>query len=68
MVRLNDIRAERVRAGLTQRQIADALHCSENAYRAKEKGRAPFDVLEADLFCKACGITDPARKCHIFLA
>ncbi len=68
MVRLDEVRAERVRAGLTQEQVAVALGCSSNTYRKKEKGKTPFDVIEVERFCKICGIEDMARKSYIFLA
>lgn len=68
MVRVDEVKAARVKAGLTQQDIAEAIGCSANTYRSKEKGVTPFDVLEVEKFCAACGITDPIEKSFIFLA
>ena len=68
MVNYDEMRAARVKARLTQKQMAEFIGVSENTYNSKESGKSPIDVSEAVLFCSAVGITDPAEKALIFLA
>ena len=50
---LDNVRAERVRAGLTQEQIAEKLGISATSYSYKESGRRQFKVQE---FISICNI------------
>jgi len=42
----SSIKAERVRRGLTQVQVAEKLHMSKNAYSLKENGIRKFNLNE----------------------
>lgn len=43
---LNNIRAERVRHGLTQIEMAEKMEMSLTAYSGREQGKYPFTVEE----------------------
>lgn len=47
---MNKILGYRKMAGLTQKAMAAVLNISEGQYRAKEKGRYPFNVDEIKKF------------------
>ncbi len=53
-----NIRAERVRCGLTQRDMAQKLGLSATGYNHKETGKRQFTLDEFILICKILG-TDP---------
>lgn len=61
------IKAERVRAGFSQEEMARELNCSTNTYNLKENGKASFTLPEVLAFCKAVGLSDPLKKASIFL-
>ena len=68
MVRVNELRAARVRAGKTQKDAAYVCGCSVNTYGNKESGRTAFTVDEVVLLCDFLGINDPEQRAYIFLA
>ncbi|MDD2620801.1 MAG: helix-turn-helix transcriptional regulator [Syntrophomonadaceae bacterium] len=53
-----NIRAERVRCGLTQRDMALKLGLSATGYNHKENGKRQFTLGEFVLICKILG-TEP---------
>lgn len=68
MVRTNELVAERVRAGFTQKDAAKICGCSTNTYALKETGKASFDIDEVIPLCEAFGIESLERRAYIFLA
>ena len=68
MVRCNELIAERVRAGVSRKDAAEACDCSVNTYGRKETGKASFTIDEVVKLCDLLGIVDPERKAYIFLA
>lgn len=50
-----NIRAERVRCGLTQLQMARKLGLSATGYNHKENGKRQFTLEEFILICKVLG-------------
>lgn len=68
MIKTNELVAERARAGLTQRDAADACGCSVNTYGRKESGKALFTLDEVIKLCEALHIDDPGRRAYIFLS
>ena len=55
---LDNIKAERVRAGLTQEELAKKVGISVTSYNLKETGTRQFSVDELMLIANALG-TDP---------
>ncbi len=53
-----NIRAERVRCGFTQRELALKLGLSPTGYNQKENGKRQFTLEEFILICKILG-ADP---------
>lgn len=49
---INNIRAERVRAGKSQREMAKSLGMSTNCYNFKETGKRQFTLPEFILICE----------------
>ena len=47
-----NIKAERVRKSLTQKDMAKKLGISETSYSLKESGRRSFDINEFRIICK----------------
>lgn len=68
MVKLNEVKAERIKVGLTQAEMAERIGCTATSYGSKERGQAAFSVAEIERFCDVCGISDPLRKADIFLS
>lgn len=67
MVLLNEIKAERIKAGLTQRQIAEKMFISPGSYNHKEQGNRPFSFEDVDAFGQALGLSKE-RLVEIFFA
>jgi transcriptional regulator with XRE-family HTH domain len=53
-----NIRAERVRCGYTQREMAQKLGLSVTGYNHKENGKRQFSLEEFVLICRILGV-DP---------
>ena len=52
---INNIRAERVRKGLTQKEMAKKLGLSVTSYNQKESGKVQFNL---DEFIQICYVLD----------
>jgi DNA-binding XRE family transcriptional regulator len=52
---INNIRAERVRKGLTQKEMAKRLGLSVTSYNQKESGKVQFNLEE---FIQICHVLD----------
>lgn len=68
MIRTKDLIAERIRAGLTQRDAAKICECSVNTYGKKENGKASFTLDEVVKLCNALHIDDREKRAYIFLS
>lgn len=55
---LDNIKAERVRAGLTQEELAKKVGISVTSYNLKETGTRQFSVVELIIIATVLG-TDP---------
>lgn len=55
---LDNIKAERVRAGLTQEELAKKMGIGVTSYNLKENGTRQFSVVELMLIANALG-TNP---------
>lgn len=67
MTKSNEMKAFRIRAGLTQAEMAKRMGCNINTYCNKENGKTPITTAEASEFCKAAGIDNPEIMAFIFL-
>lgn len=50
------VKAMRVNANLTQKQVAEALNITTLSYRNKEKGRIDFKFKELLILCDLFGV------------
>ncbi len=64
----NLLRGAIASAGLTQKQLANAIGISENTFSMKINGIRYFDTLEIDKICHTLGINDCNQKVKIFLS
>lgn len=55
-------------AGITQQRLAEMSGISKNALNRKINNNSDFTLSETTVVCECLGITDPVRKCTIFLA
>jgi transcriptional regulator with XRE-family HTH domain len=55
-------------AGVSQRKLAELSGISKNSINRKINGSSEFTSSEMIAVCDCLGITDPVRKCAIFLA
>lgn len=55
-------------AGYSQRSLSDETGISKNALNRKANNHSEFTGAEITVICDCLGITDPAKKCAIFLA
>lgn len=67
MVNTQELKAEMVRIGMNQRELAEKTSISVNSLNRKINGKRPFYCDEVNAVCIALGIVDPIRKCQIFL-
>lgn len=67
MTKYNEMKAFRIRAGLTQEEMAKKMGCNTNTYCNKENGKTPITTAEAAKFCEAAGIDNPDIMAFIFL-
>lgn len=47
MMRILELKAARVRKGLTQRDVAKKMRLGETSYTKRENGKVPFTIDEA---------------------
>ena len=68
MVNALEMKAARIRAGMTQEEIAQAVGISTSTYSDYERGKRDLPINVAVKFCEACGIDDLNARALIFLA
>lgn len=68
MVNTVELKKALLDAGITQRELAEMSGISKNALNRKINNYSDFTLSETAAVCECIGITDPARKCAIFLA
>jgi len=57
-----------VRAGYTQRKLAEEIGISNNTFSHKMTGVSCFDTEQIDKICEILNISDNTEKANIFLA
>ena len=67
MMKLNEVKAARIKAGYSQEDIAKALNVSLATYNRYENGKAEMTLNNVLKFCQVCNINDPAERAYIFL-
>ena len=67
MVNKNELSAARMKAGLTQEEVAKQLGISPNTYGKKEAGHSDFKLTEVLRLCKILEISASDRD-KIFLS
>jgi transcriptional regulator with XRE-family HTH domain len=55
-------------AGLSQRQLSEKSQISKNVLNRKINNHGEFNAAEIAVICECLSISDPAKKCEIFLA
>ena len=68
MVNTVELKKALLDAGISQRKLAEMSGISKNALNRKINNNSDFTLSETAVVCECIGITDPARKCAIFLA
>ena len=68
MVNTVELKKALLDAGITQKRLAEMSGISKNALSRKINNYSDFTLSETRVVCECIGITDPARKCAIFLA
>ena len=68
MVNTVELKKALLDAGMSQRKLAEITEISKNALNRKINNYSEFNSSEISAVCEALDITDPARKCAIFLA
>lgn len=64
----NLLRGEIVAAGKTVASVAEEIGMKTKTMYNKMNGQSQFTVDEAESLCAVLHITDPAKKCSIFLS
>ena len=67
MVNKAEFKKALIDADMTQRKLAELSGISKNVLNRKINKKADFTLTETKKICECLGITDPARKCQIFL-
>lgn len=67
MTNTNLLKAEYTAKGYTQRTFCKKIDMKLNTFNLKLNNKAVFDTAEIERICEALEITDPERKCSIFL-
>ena len=60
------LKAERVKHGLTQKEMAEIIGCSTPAYNQKEKGRRKFSQDEISVIVRRLGLSGEMIKAIFF--
>lgn len=68
MVNALEMKAARIRAGMTQEEMAQAIGISASTYSDYERGKRDLPVNVALKFCETCGISDLNTRALIFLS
>lgn len=68
MVNTIELKKALLDAGVSQRKLAELSGISKNSINRKINGSSEFTSSEMIAVCDCLGITDPVRKCAIFLA
>lgn len=68
MVNTIELKKAMLDAGVSQRKLAEMSGISKNSINRKINGNSEFTSSEMIAVCDCLGITDPVRKCAIFLA
>lgn len=68
MVNTVELKKALLDAGISQRKLSEMSGISKNALNRKINNYSEFTLSETAVVCDCLGITDPARKCAIFLA
>lgn len=55
-------------AGLSQRKLSQMSGINKNTLNRKVKNHSDFTLSEISIICECLGITDPVKKCEIFLS
>lgn len=63
-----EMKAARVRAGMTQEEMAQAVGVSASTYSDYERGKRDLPINVALRFCETCGIDDLNLRALIFLS
>lgn len=67
MINTIEFKKELLDAGMTQRDLSNKSGISKNALNRKINNKADVTGAEINKICDCMGITDPVRKCQIFL-
>lgn len=68
MVNTTEFKKALLDAGLTQRGLAELSGIPKNTLNRKINGHSDITTEEISAICKCLKITDPVRKCAIFLS
>ena len=68
MLNTRELAAARVKAKLTQRQMADAIGCTVNTYNQIENGKGRLTLDRIDKIIRVLNIQTDAEKLNIFFS
>ena len=68
MVNTVELKKAMLDAGMSQRKLAEASRISKNVLNRKINNHGEFNAAEIASICECLSISDPAKKCEIFLA
>lgn len=68
MVNTIELKKAMLDAGYSQRELAARSNIAKNVLNRKINNKGVFNADEITVLCECLNITDPARKCEIFLA
>jgi len=68
MLHKRKLRSKMELAGVTQKELAEALSVSENTISAKLNGKSRLYLDEIEKLCSFLGITSDFEKAEIFLS
>jgi DNA-binding Xre family transcriptional regulator len=68
MVNTIELKKAMLDADYTQRKLSEHSGISKNALNRKINNHSAFTNTEIVAVCECLGITDPVRKCAIFLS
>ena len=67
MVNTVELKKALLDVGLSQKKLAEKANISPNSLNRKINNRSEFNAAEITILCECLSISDPARKCEIFL-